>query len=370
MATGFEDLYVVSAAAGEPRRLTFDNHGIDHPVWTPDGRSIVFRSGRAGAGRLWRISADGGQAEPLGVGGDRAKRPAISRQGQRLAYVNVLFQPSTIWRLELAGAPGKPLSRTKVLSSTAGDFCPQVSPDGKRIAFQSMRSGQPEIWVCDSDGSNPLQLTELGRSTTPRWSPDGRFIAFDTRLAEQGDIYVIGANGGVPRRLTEDPADDVVPSWSRDGRWIYFASNRTGEYQVWKMPAEGGEAVQVTKLGGFAAFESPDGAYVYYAKRIGYVPGLWRVPVEGGEEAPVLEGGPATWGLWALADKGIYFFPQEGGAINLFDPATRRVRRVAVLDPAPLLRGPSLAISPDGRWLLYVEDGRDETDLVLVENFR
>jgi Tol biopolymer transport system component len=173
--------------------------------------------------------------------------------------------------------------------------------------------------------------------------------------------------------LTEDPAADAVPSWSRDGRWIYFASNRTGEFQVWKMPAEGGEAMQVTKLGGYVAFESPDGAYLYYAKWIGYVPGLWRVPVEGGEEAPVLEGGPATWGLWGLAEKGIYFYETEGetpGAIKLFDPATRRVRRVAVLDPPPLLRRSSLAISPDGRWLLYVEDGRDETDLVLVENFR
>jgi Tol biopolymer transport system component/tRNA A-37 threonylcarbamoyl transferase component Bud32 len=370
---GSNDLYVVSAAGGEPKRLTFDNVWMDHPVWTPDGRSIVFRFGRSGGGSLWRISVDGGQPEPLGIGGDQARRPAISRQGQRLAYATALLAPSTIWRRELASASGKPHSQTKVLSSTAGDFSPQVSPDGKRIAFDSMRSGSSEIWVCDSDGSNPLQLTKLGGSGTPRWSPDGRFIAFCNSLAEQADIYVIGANGGVPRRLTEDPAADAVPSWSRDGRWIYFASNRTGEFQVWKMPAEGGEAMQVTKLGGYVAFESPDGAYLYYAKWIGYVPGLWRVPVEGGEEAPVLEGGPATWGLWGLAEKGIYFYETEGetpGAIKLFDPATRRVRRVAVLDPPPLLRRSSLAISPDGRWLLYVEDGRDERDLVLVENFR
>jgi Tol biopolymer transport system component len=375
VASGTLDLYVVSAAGGEPKRLTFDNLDISYPVWTPDGRSIVFRSARPGAGSLWRISVDGGQPEALGVGGDRANCPAISRHGQRLAYVSGSLDATTFWRLELAGAAGKPLSRTKLLSSTAGEYSPQVSPDGKRIAFASMRSGPSEIWMCDSDGSNPLQLTELGRpdTGTPRWSPDGRFVAFNARLAEQGDIYVIGANGGVPRRLTEDPADDVVPSWSRDGQWIYFASNRTGEFQVWKMPAEGGEAAQVTKLGGFIAFESPDGAYVYYTKGLGFVPGLWRVPVGGGEEAQVLAAGPMNSELWALADKGIYFVEREGDtgwAIKLFDPATRRVRRVAALDPGHRLRYTSLALSPDGRWLLCVEDEGYDTDLVLVENFR
>ena len=66
--------------------------------------------------------------------------------------------------------------------------------------------------------------------------------------------------------MTTEPSDDVVPSWSNDGRWIYFASKRTGRWEVWKAPADGGQAVQVTKHGGFAAFESRDGQSVYYAK--------------------------------------------------------------------------------------------------------
>jgi len=92
-------------------------------------------------------------------------------------------------------------------------------------------------------------------------------------------------DGGLPRRLTTASSDENVPSWSRDGRWIYFSSDRTGKRQIWKAPAEGGEAVQVTKQGGFSAFESPDGKFVYYTKdfREGgeFTPGIWRTPVEG-----------------------------------------------------------------------------------------
>ena len=65
--------------------------------------------------------------------------------------------------------------------------------------------------------------------------------------------------GGLPRRLTLEASLDAVPSWSGDGRWVYFGSNRAGGLQVWKVPADGGPAIQVTRNGGFAAFESPDG---------------------------------------------------------------------------------------------------------------
>jgi Tol biopolymer transport system component len=365
-----EDIYLMSGAGGEPRRLTFDNQLILGLAWTRDGRSIVFSSARGGTSRLWRIEAAGGEPELLDVGGDNAVFPAIPRQGQRLAYTNT-FGATSMWRINLAASPGKTSSRTKVLSTTTGDSNPQISPDGKKIVLASFRSGPAEIWVCDSDGSNLLQLTKLGRNATgtPRWSSDGRYIAFDTRLDEQSDIYVINADGGELRRLTEDSAEDVIPSWSRDGHWIYFASNRSGAYQVWKIPAEGGDALEVTQQGGFAAFESPDGNYVYYAKGRD-VPGLWRVPVKGGEEALVLNRlGVGAWPLWAVVNQGIYFAEPEGksrGVIEFFSFATRRVIRVAAIEKLP---GNGLALSRDGRWLLYGQDDFGGMDIMLVENF-
>jgi Tol biopolymer transport system component len=232
-----------------------------------------------------------------------------------------------------------------------------------------------EIWECDSDGRNPLKLTSLESfSGTPRWSPDGRYIAFDSTIeVTRSAIYVIGAEGGRVRRVTTGDSDDAVPSWSRDGRLIYFASNRTGENQVWKVPAEGGEAVQVTKKGGFAAFESPDGRYVYYAKNLN-VPGIWRVPVDGGEETRVLDqpkGG--YWGYWAVVDGGIYFANMEvlsRPIIEFFSFANGRRKQIATMEKGGAIWTPGLAVSPDQRSILYTQVDQNVSDITLVENFR
>jgi Tol biopolymer transport system component len=156
-------------------------------------------------------------------------------------------------------------------------------------------------------------------------------------------------------------------------RWIYFVSNRTGVRQVWKVPAEGGEPVQVTRKGGFAAFESTDGRFVYYAKSVD-APGIWRVPVDGGEESPVLDQPKAGyWGYWALVDRGIYYLNTEGlqhPTIEFFDFATGRRKQIAVMEKPASLWSPGLAISPDQRSILYTQVDQDVSDITLVENFR
>ena len=121
---------------------------------------------------------------------------------------------------------------------------------------------------------------------TPRWSPNGQQIAFDSRAPGNADIFVMDSQGGPPRQLTNETSADVIPSWSRDGRWIYFASARSGFWEVWKMPSAGGPAEQVTRHGGYGAFESADGKFLYYTKypAIPGIPGIWRMPTSGGEE--------------------------------------------------------------------------------------
>ena len=193
------------------------------------------------------------------------------------------------------------------------DIFPQISPDGDRIAFESNRSGSPEVWVCDRDGRGAVQLTSFVdvNAGSPSWSPDGRWIAFDAAPDGNADIYVISADGGSPRPLTTEWSEELIPSWSRDGKWIYFSSNRTGIFQVWKAPAAGGEAVQVTKKGGFVGFESPDGQFVFYAKPEGSPrdpAAVWRVPAEGGEEVAVLDSPrPVKGGAWAAVEQGDLF---------------------------------------------------------------
>jgi len=122
-----------------------------HPnlAWTPDSEQIVFSS-RSG---LWRMPAvTRGNPKRLSFAADASSQaPAISRQGNRLAYQAMKWE-AHIWQVKL-GQPGlNPGNPSKLIESTRMDKEPAYSMDGKRIAFSSFRSGFSEIWTCDSDG--------------------------------------------------------------------------------------------------------------------------------------------------------------------------------------------------------------------------
>jgi len=364
------DIYLqpiaASAPGGEARRLTFDERVVNGIDWTPDGRSILFSSDRSGTWEIWKIPASGGQPERVAIG--NGHHPSMSRDGHRLAFARSISDYN-IWRVPGPGATDKGTPPTRLIASTQSDFEAQFSPEGKRIAFSSDRSGSFEIWVCDSEGLNPVQLTSFGGPAvgSPRWSPDGRWIAFDSTKEGQRDIYVVSAEGGAARRLTTEPSLDVRPSWSGDGRWIYFGSNRSGDWEVWKLPAEGGSAVQVTRKGGREAFELPDGRFLYYTK-FG-ADGIWRVPVDGGDETKVLDQGRQNY--WALCRECLCFLSRTASGapvIRFYSFATGRLTDIVEL---PKAKGYNhLAVSPDGKWILYSQLDRVDSDLMLVENFR
>jgi eukaryotic-like serine/threonine-protein kinase len=371
-SSGVSDIYRVPVAGGEPTRLTTGESWLGGVAWTPDDTALVFASGGGLGGSLWSVPAAGGKPERLPIGGDNASEPTTSRRENRLAFVQQT-SAGDIWQLDVPRRGQQISPPTRLIASTRHEAGPHFSPDGKRIAFHSDRSGSMEIWVCDAAGHNLLQWTSIGgRLTgTPRWAPDSRHVAFDSRAGDNSDIYVM-LEGGPPRRITSEGSDDVVPSWSTDGQSIYFASNRTGRWEVWKTGKEGGSAGQVTRHGGFAAFESSDGRTVYYAKGQ-RVAGLWSVPVKGGDETLVMELPEAGyWGYWALFDQGIYFVDTSATphVINFLDLGTRRITRIAALArPVVALYAPGLTVSPDGRKILYVQEGHLNSDLVLVEKF-
>jgi Tol biopolymer transport system component len=375
--SGAGDLHLLAfsremAPIGKPKRITFDNRHTLNTAWTADGREIIFSSNRAGGSfNLWRIGVAGsGKPVRLASVGEDGIYPSISRQGNRLAYTRS-FVDTNIWRLELPGLQSKHSSPVPkgapFIASTRAETAAQFSPDGKRVAFASDRSGTYEIWACDSSGLNVVQLTTIGAySGTPRWSPDSQRIAFDSNVEGQYEIYVVSANGGKPSRLTTNLADDAAPSWSRDGNWIYFASTRSGRYEIWKVRPDGGEAVQITRNGGFVPFESPGGKYLYYTRS--YVTSaLWRVPVAGGPESQIL---PAVAQRgYSVVDEGIYFLaPPEHGhsSIQFFRFATGKANAIAIIEK-PVFLG--LSVSPDGQSILYSQHDQQVADLMLVDNF-
>ena len=377
------DIYLLDLAdltrKGEPKRLTLQNLPSWSPTWTPDGREIVYTIGRfVESSSLWRVSVSGsGEPERLPVAGEGARLPAISRRANRLAYTK-RSRDTNIWRLPLRESGSGAAAATRLISSTRDDYNPQYSPDGKRIAFSSGRTGTYGIWLSDADGSNaaPLFLKEGAHSGTPRWSPDGRRIAFDSNPEGHQDIYVISARGGNPIRLTTHPVGGAMPSWSQDGEWVYFGSRRSGRGEVWKVSVGGGEPIQVTQDGGIVAFESTDGKFVYYTKGDDLTrASLWKVPVGGGEETQVLESVLAFLNF-SVTPQGIYFIqppatdePGRSFLIRFFDFATGRATTIHSLPPG-IRAYFGLTVSPDSRSILYTQVDQSQSDLMLVENFR
>lgn len=373
------EIFVVSAGGGAARQLTFDRQPTYGAAWTADNREIVFASNRGVGGEsLWRIPASGGMTKRVSATLQGSFYPALSHQGNRLAYTES-FTDTNIYALEGPGFGNRPVPDRfgppqSLITSSRRDDSPSISPDGQRIAFVSKRTGNEEIWVCNRNGGQLMRLTSFnGPGTgTPRWSPDGRWIAFDSLAAGNPNIYVVNAEGGAFRRLTSWPWSNFMPSWSPDGKWIYFKSDRSGSDQIWKIAAAGGDPRQITYGGGCEAFASPDGKLVYFTKRPWS--SIWTVPVDGGAEKPLreLERFDRVFRSWGVLAQGIYFIAREDAphqTVRFFSFATRQITSLATLNKEPIWDYPDVALSLDGRQLLVATLDQEFNDLMLIENF-
>jgi Tol biopolymer transport system component len=363
-------VYVVPATGGEPKRLTFDKCYLrGKPVWSADGRDIIFASPRGGLDSLWRIKATGGTPERLEGVGTSVLEPAVAGRGERLAYVNISAQIN-LWFLPLGDARHA-LKPPHLLFATKGQAgLSYVSPSDGKIAFESTQSGYHEIWAVDREGLHPTQLTYLnGISGSPRWSFDGRFMAFDYHPKERSEIYLGDPSGGVPHIFpTISGADNTEPSFSRDGKWLYFSSNPGSAItQVWKAPfPSGGSPVQLTKNGGVKPAESGDG-FVYFARTF-YGDEIWKVPANGGDETLVMKGTGLedSWN-WSLSPLGIYFMNGHGKrTLFFYEFATQKTFPIFTM--AKIAFHP--AVTPDGKSIVFSQVDQGDQSIMLVNHFR
>jgi Tol biopolymer transport system component len=319
-------------------------------------------------GNLWEVSLDRpGFAQKLPVGHDVTDL-ALSRIGGRLAYVEGVTNVN-IWRVDLGQSP--PQARKLVMSSRSQQS-PSISPDGSSIAFESNRSGSDEIWMCDADGTNSIQLTHFGtRMTgTPRWSPDGKWIAFDSRVNGEANIFLIDPKGGPPKKLETDVYNNTMPSWSKDGHWIYFVSgDLVHGPSVWKVSSGGGHAVRVAQVPSRVPMESPDGNYIYFSRGVK----LWRVGTDGSGEQEVAGMPP----LNVLGDEtfpfgtGIYFMSHTSSNtyIDFFDVSSKSVRRILKLEKPTAFWIGAMPVSSDGKWMLYPQLDESSSNLMMIDHW-
>ena len=249
--------------------------------------------------------------------------PSLSPDGQSVVYASRVEGTWDIYLQRMGEANAVNLTP----DSTAVDFAPAFSPDGRRIAFHSSRKGSG-IFLIDSDGRNLTKLSDGGHN--PAWSPDGREIAFaDDRVFDyegrnhsHSRLFAVEVESGARRLITT--SDAVQPAWSPRGHRIAFWGLRKGgQRDIWTVAASGGEPIAVTddESVDWNPVWSPDGRHLYFLSDRGGSMNLWRVAVD----------------------------EMTGAATGQFEPAT-----------LPSASSQHLSFSADGRSLVYVEMNRHE----------
>ena len=234
--------------------------------------------------------------------GSGAAMPATALSKDRLAFVRIVVD-TDVYRFR-PGRPSEPVVASSFLEAET-----RFSPDGRRLAFASMRSATRSESGWPPPTARARSSSPMGpgfEQGSPWWSPDGRRIAFDSMTDDwHSHIWTMDADGGTPHRLTTDPGDQNVPYWSRDGRWIYFSADRGAGRDIWRVPATGGPSQPVTRGGsGDFACESADGKSLLYQPKDADSP-LLALPLTGGAARQLVACVKPT--AFAAGPDGVYY---------------------------------------------------------------
>jgi TolB protein len=201
-----------------PTVLTHDGTLVDGPCRLPGGRGLLYTSWKNG--------------------------------GEEILEHNLVSGERRVF----AGYPGANLS-------------PEVSPNGQKVAMILSRSGSPNLWVCNSDGSGLEQLTRTrDEDSCPTWSPDSREICFVCRSG-RAELQKVSASGGSARtvHVAGIYGNLTSPDWSPDGKWMAFTSG-SGNFTICVAPAEGGEAQKL--VAGEDPCWAPNSRTIVFCRRV------------------------------------------------------------------------------------------------------
>lgn len=261
---GDAEIYVINPDGSGRVNLTNNDLYDTGPRWIMDTGQITFSAFREEQIRLifpHIMNADGSDSElfefmPLLIdqGFNDVWEIFPSPNGHQILFV-IERMSNDIYLMDLTDPNPEPINITDNL---ADDDSPDWSPDGSKIAFDSDRSSNTEIYVLDMVNlGEPIKLTQLNSANfSPTWSPDGKKIAFVSNQDGNTEIYVMDADGSNIRRLTDNPSGDWGPDWSPDGNSIVFFTNRDGNMEVYVMNADGSNPTNLTNNPADDAFPS------------------------------------------------------------------------------------------------------------------
>ena len=193
----YGDYWILPSNGDAPRRVTADFQEGGAPAWTPDGKSLLIRSSRAGSMNLWRVSVADGTLERLTSGAGDDFDPAVSPDGRTVLFANVKRTWEVIVQDLHSGKRRTVLARRTLL------VFPRFSPDGRRIALAGRNSrGETHLFVMDADGSNLTAVTDGAGELNimPQWGGDGDTLYF-YQVRPTQTFRRVSASGGASREI-------------------------------------------------------------------------------------------------------------------------------------------------------------------------
>ena len=393
---GSEDLLNLTDSSADER----------YPLWSADGRSVLFARWDDSGVAIMRVSALGGGVTR--VFGDESasdlRGMSLSPDGTRIAYA-ARENAASPYRIFVASLDS---GQKRVISSpgagSLGDIDPRFSRDGKSIAFvRAVNEVTKDVYRTAVDGGEPTRLSFDNRKINGlAWSPDGERLLFTSTRSGMYGLWSVEAEGGDPRQIalgSEDvhqPATtagvdaiafeqwmhrsqlrqidlvrrtqvdagrlqstrwDSSPAWSPDGERIAFVSNRGGPHSIWVSRRDGRDAVQIADFGGAFIDNpawSPDGALIAFDGSPEGRTAVFVVSPEGGAPRRIVDGpGDNRNPAWSRDGAWIYFESNRSGDWRIYaQPATGGASIAITAGP-----GINARESADGKWMLYSKPG-------------
>jgi Tol biopolymer transport system component/predicted Ser/Thr protein kinase len=358
------DVFTIAARGGEPVPVTDDLHIDWNPVWSPEGNHLYFASDRGGSMNLWRVRIEEvsgkvlGQPHPLTTPSSFSTNITLSRDGRRVAYMQrahssnlhkIGFDPS---RETVVGQPA-PITR-----GSRNATWPDLSPDGARLAFLcSTQPGQQDLCVIRVDGTGFRQLTD-DRYTDrgPRWSPDAKRIAFHSDRSGKLEIWAVRPDGSGLEQVTHESRGAAVdPQWSPDGaRLSYIVTNNNTFLLEAGKPWREQSAEALPPLGELNTWFSghswsPDGKQLAgdQTRADGVFGGVWLYSFDSRKFERLTESG--GYPVWLRDGRRLLFHDQD--KIHLVDARTKKVHEVLSVSPHQVFE--VISLSADNRTIYF-----------------
>jgi Tol biopolymer transport system component len=377
---GASDLMLLPAYGGEVRPLLQDGSVNKYPSFLPGDRHVVFGSDRKGMENIWGVDVASGELSQLTFGGPKDWYPTVSNDGT-IAYTRWDHE-TDLHTLDVS------TGRTEQLTSwTADNFAGRFSPGGDRVAYQSTRTGNAEVWIRDlASGDEELNLSrDAATDVLPAWSPDGDEITFLSDRHGVMNLFVAKADGsGRPERLSEQeiniPSDVWAVSlsvrWTPDGKSIGYVMPDVRGPSLWLMDRGEGAVAKPVRSGVLRFDWYLDRHRIVYTTLTDGGLELRATHLETGEES-LLHAGPHTEMILSPDGRAVALvrsashFDQRLFLLRLEPPTTASGLPTPIGELEPLTDGQGRwhvhngGWSHDGERIVYTRD-TDDGDLYLL----